>query len=62
VKTGLTMSMTSLVAVFIAYFIVISPVLKQVFLIVTIGLMTDMIITWSINAGLLKWYCEKRSI
>lgn len=61
-KTGLTMSLTSLVAVFLAYMIVISPVLKQVFLIVTIGLITDMITTWTVNAGLLKLYCEKRKI
>ena len=61
-KTGMTMTLTSFIAVFIAYFIVISPVLKQVFLILSIGLLTDMIITWSFNAGLLKWYCDKRGI
>jgi preprotein translocase subunit SecF len=62
VKTGLTMSLTSLIAVFAAYLIVISPVLKQVFLIVTIGLIVDMLTTWTVNAGLLKLYCEKRHI
>ena len=35
-KTGLTMSLTSFTAVFIAYFLVISPVLKQVFLIISL--------------------------
>lgn len=62
IKTGMTMTMTSLVAVFVAYLVVISPVLKQVFLILSIGLLTDMIVTWTINAGLLKWYCHKKGI
>lgn len=61
-KTGMTMTLTSFVSVFIAYFIVISPILKQVFLILTIGLVTDMIVTWTLNAGLLKWYCDKRGM
>ena len=58
VKTGLTMTSTALIAVLIAYFIVIAPTLKEVFLILSIGLFVDMIITWLMNAGLLKWYCE----
>jgi preprotein translocase subunit SecF len=62
IKTGLTMTMTSFVAVFIAHFVVISPVLKQVFLILSIGLFFDMIVTWLFNAGLLKMYCVKRGI
>jgi len=61
-KTGMTMTLTSLLAVLFAYFIVISPVLKQVFLILSIGLFIDLIITWLLNASLLKWYCEKRGL
>lgn len=60
VKTGMTMTLTSFVAVLIAYFIVIAPTLKEVFLILSIGLFVDMIVTWLMNASLLKWYCEKR--
>jgi len=59
-KTGLTMTLTSLAAVLVAYFIVISPVLKQVFLILSIGLIVDLISTWFMNASLLKWYMEKK--
>ena len=59
-KTGLTMTITSLMAVLTAYFIAISPTLKQVFLILSIGLCADIIVTWLMNASLLKWYCEKR--
>jgi len=61
-KTGLTMTATSITAVFIAYLVVISPILKQVFLILTIGLITDVITTWLLNTGLLKWYCMKRGM
>ena len=61
-KTGLTMTLTSTAAVFIAYLVVIAPSLKQVFLILSIGLMTDIITTWLLNTGLLKWYCMKRGI
>ena len=62
IKTGMTMTLTSIAAVLIAYFVVISPILKQVFLILSIGLFVDMVITWLFNAGLLKLYCNKRGI
>jgi preprotein translocase subunit SecF len=62
IKTGLTMTLTSFFAVLIAYFVVIAPSLKQVFLILSIGLFTDIVVTWTVNAGLLKWYCQKRGI
>jgi len=59
-KTGLTMTLTSLIAVIVAYSLVISPVLKQVFLILSIGLAVDIIATWFMNASLLKWYVDKK--
>ena len=61
-KTGLMISGTTLVAISIAYFFVISPILKQIFLVLSIGLVTDIIATWLCNASLLKWYCGKRNI
>ncbi|MCH7770644.1 MAG: MMPL family transporter, partial [Bacteroidetes bacterium] len=51
-KTGLTMTLTSLAAVLVAYFLVISPVLKQVFLVLSIGLVVDLASTWLMNASL----------
>jgi len=59
-KTGLTMSLTALATVLVAYFIVFAPTLKQIFLILVIGLCVDIIATWLMNAALIKWYCEKR--
>ena len=61
-RTGLTMSMTSFAAVFVAYLFVISPALKEVFLILSIGLLVDMIMTWMMNASLLKWYCDRKGL
>lgn len=63
-KTGLTMTITSLIAVLLAYFIVrnISPVLSEIFMILSVGLVTDMISTWFGNTGILKWYCIKKGI
>ncbi len=62
VKTGLTMTTTSIAAVLVAYFIVASPVLRQVFIILAIGLFVDIISTWLGNAAILKWYCDKKHI
>ena len=61
-KTGITMTVTSLVAVSVAYFIVFSPVLKEVFLVLILGLIVDILGTWLMNASLVKWYCESRGI
>ena len=63
-KTGLTMTLTSLIAVFLAFLIVrnISPVLSEIFLILSVGLVVDMISTWCGNTGILKWYCTKKGI
>ena len=58
VKTGLTMMITTIVAVVVGLFITESEVLRQIMLIVLIGLMVDPIMTWIQNAGLLRWYLE----
>ena len=61
-KTGLSMTLTSFVAVLTAYFIVQSTVLKQIFFILSAGLFFDLISTWFGNASILKWYCEKKGL
>ncbi|MFA5071470.1 MAG: hypothetical protein WC511_03855 [Candidatus Pacearchaeota archaeon] len=62
-KTGATMTITSLVAVIIAYSIIgqFSSVLHQIFLIMAIGLSFDLLNTWITNVSIIKWYAlEKR--
>ena len=59
-KTGIIMTLTSLVAVLLAYFVVTSPVLKQIFFILSAGLVMDVVGTWVGNAAIIKWYCDKK--
>ncbi len=61
-KTGITMTLTSLLAILTALFIVrsFSPILTQIFTILTIGLSFDILNTWITNVSILKWYVEKK--
>jgi len=58
-KTGLTMTVTTISALGVGYFVSTSPVLKQMFMIILIGLFVDIIATYLTNAGILNWYAEK---
>lgn len=62
-KTGMTMSLTSFLAVLGALIFVqsFSGVLTQVFTVLAIGLGFDMINTWVTNVSLLKWHVEKKN-
>jgi len=61
-KTGITMTLTSLAAVVVALIITssFSDVLQQIFSVLTIGLIFDILNTWVTNAGILKWHVEKK--
>ncbi len=59
-KTGTLMSITSIVAAFAGYLLSQSDVIKQIMLIITIGLVIDMIMTWFQNASILRWWMEKK--
>ena len=62
VKTGLTMTLTTigaLAALLVSY---ISPVLSHIASVLIIGLVMDMIFTWLQNSVMLRWYCEKKGI
>ncbi len=63
-KTGLTMTLTAIVAVSISLVIVyhFSDVLRQIFTIILIGLFLDIINTWISNVSIIKWYCESKGI
>ncbi|MBI2662547.1 protein translocase subunit SecF [Candidatus Woesearchaeota archaeon] len=60
IKTGLTMTFTTLVVILIALFFVQSDVVKQIMYILLIGLMVDMPMTWIQNVGVLRLYLEKK--
>ena len=61
-KTGITMTLTSLVAVVVALAITsgFSETLQQIFSVLTIGLSFDILNTWITNASLLKWHVESK--
>jgi len=72
-KTGLTMTFTTLSAVF-AMFIISSyiplfrldlapiPILRDISLVLLIGLTMDLMNTWLLNVGILRWYVEKKEL
>lgn len=62
-KTGITMTLTSLIAVLVALLIVgrFSSVLSQIFTIMIIGLCFDILNTWLTNVSIVKWYALKKN-
>lgn len=63
-KTGILMTGTALFAVLPAFFIVtgLPDSFRQIFLILSFGLIADIINTWLTNASIIKWYCDKKGI
>jgi preprotein translocase subunit SecF len=61
-KTGLTMTLTSIVAIAVALYVVSgsSETLRQIFTILLVGLGFDLFFTWFANASILKWYASKK--
>ncbi len=61
-RTGIIMTLTSLLAIILALIIVRSyfTILNQVFLILGVGLSFDILNTWVTNASILKWHMEKK--
>ena len=58
-KTGLTMAITTISALGAAYLVSTSLVLKQMFAIIIIGLLIDVILTYMLNAPMLSLYAKK---
>ncbi len=59
-KTGLLMSVTTLVALTALFFISGSFVLNQLAIVLIIGILIDVPATWMGNAGWLRWWLEKK--
>lgn len=58
-KTGLTMAATTIFAVGILYVASASVVLKEIAVVILIGLVVDLLNTWIQNARILQWYLER---
>ena len=63
-KTGIFMTLTGLVAVIPAFFIVtgLPDSFRQIFLILGLGLFADIINTWLTNASIIKWYSDYKKM
>ncbi|MHC1588651.1 MAG: protein translocase subunit SecF, partial [Methermicoccaceae archaeon] len=70
--TGMTMTITSLCAVVVLFivssysYVVASTfsrvdILADIAVVLTLGLLADLMNTWMLNAGILKWYMLKRA-
>ncbi len=61
-KTGITMTLTSIVAVLLGLIIIgpFSVVLSQIFTIMVIGLSFDIFNTWITNVSIIKWYVLRK--
>ncbi|KYC46556.1 MAG: Protein-export membrane protein SecF [Candidatus Methanofastidiosum methylothiophilum] len=61
-RTGLTMTMTTLAALSALYIFSTSDVLDDIAIVLIFGLVGDLAMTWLFNAGVLKWYALRRKI
>ena len=61
IKTGMTETVTAIVAVTVAMIVTQSEVIRQIMLILLIGLAADIINTWIQNVGLLRIYVERKA-
>jgi preprotein translocase subunit SecF len=59
-KTAFTMFGTTIVALFSLFVITESVIIDQIASIMLLGLMFDLINTWTFNAPILRWYAEKK--
>lgn len=59
-RTGVLMSLTAFAATMVGYFFIQSDIVKQIMLIISIGLLFDIIYTWFQNAGILRWHFERK--
>jgi preprotein translocase subunit SecF len=60
-KTGMTMTLATLVALILATLVSKSLVLREMFIVMIIGLLFDVISTYIMNTGLLKIYLKNEN-
>ena len=61
IKTGMTETITAIVAVTVALLVTQSEVIRQIMLILLLGLIADIFNTWIQNVGLLRLYIERKA-
>ena len=58
-KTGLTMTFCAISVMVIGIIFSTSPIFKEMFFIILLGLIVDIFSTWLTNSGILYLYCKK---
>lgn len=61
-KTGLTMTFSAIAVVTVGMIFSTSPIFKEMFFIIFLGLIVDMFSTWLTNTGILYSYCKKKNL
>ncbi len=61
IKTGMTETITAIVAVTVAMLVTQSDAIRQIMLILLIGLLADILNTWIQNVGILRIYLERKA-
>jgi preprotein translocase subunit SecF len=59
-KTGMTLTLTTLVALVAMYFVSGSLIIEQIAFVLIIGLLVDLPATWLANTGILRFWLEKK--
>ncbi|MBU3940383.1 MAG: protein translocase subunit SecF [Nanoarchaeota archaeon] len=59
-KTGMTMTLTTIAALTVGVIVTQSVIIKEMFTIILIALIIDLISTWFMNASLLTWYIKRK--
>ncbi len=62
IKTGLTMSFATIIAMTVALIFTVNPVLQEIFSIILIAIIIDIIATYLGNGPMLIWYAKKRGM
>jgi preprotein translocase subunit SecF len=60
-RTGIFLTLTAMAAVIAGAFFSQSDVIRQIMIIMTIGLAFDLLHTWLTNAGILRWFIERNT-
>ncbi len=59
-KTGLTMTLTTVSAMIVLFAISNNPILRDIAAVIVLGLCADLMNTWMFNAGILRWYMLRK--
>ncbi len=60
IKTGMTQTLAAILTMAIGYFLAQSDVIRQIMLILMVGLTADLVFTWIQNVGMLRYYLERK--